>query len=335
MRTMMRKMLVSDVVPFTDVVTHDGAFHADEAMAVAILSHCIGKPTSRLAVMRASDQEKIQEAASTGAIVVDVGGVYDPDQGRFDHHQRDFSEVRPDGTKYSSAGLVWRQYGTQVFENTFWCMSGHEEEAAEIVDRILIRGIDAGDNGMYALDGSWSLYNLIGSCNPSFREYHSGDPHLPNSFVSGNELFVEACELASYMLWRACERACSILYGRHEVAKAMNRAIADGSVIMELSVFIEGWKEAVIQNEAGAEILFGVYEDTLRHQWVVMTVPPALDRMSEQRKPLPEAWRGKAAAELQETTGVQDAMFCHVSGFMCAAKSREGALQLAELAAEA
>lgn len=42
--------------------------------------------------------------------VLDVGGVYDPSQDRYDHHQKGFSEVFGHGftTKLSSAGLVYK-----------------------------------------------------------------------------------------------------------------------------------------------------------------------------------------------------------------------------------
>jgi uncharacterized UPF0160 family protein len=42
--------------------------------------------------------------------VLDVGGVYDPERDRYDHHQRAFSEVFGHGftTKLSSAGLVYK-----------------------------------------------------------------------------------------------------------------------------------------------------------------------------------------------------------------------------------
>jgi len=43
-------------------------------------------------------------------IVVDVGGVYDENLERFDHHQRGFEEVFGHGfqTKLSSAGLIYK-----------------------------------------------------------------------------------------------------------------------------------------------------------------------------------------------------------------------------------
>lgn len=42
--------------------------------------------------------------------VLDVGGVYDPNRDRYDHHQKGFQEVFGHGfaTKLSSAGLVYK-----------------------------------------------------------------------------------------------------------------------------------------------------------------------------------------------------------------------------------
>jgi uncharacterized UPF0160 family protein len=77
-------------------------------------------------------------------IVIDVGGVYDAERRRYDHHQREFDEVFGDGTfpypasklagkqleegkefniKLSSAGLVWKYvYGKGIsFEHLALC----------------------------------------------------------------------------------------------------------------------------------------------------------------------------------------------------------------------
>ena len=52
--------------------------------------------------------------------VLDVGGVYDPSQDRFDHHQKGFSEVFGHGftTKLSSAGLVYKVFFIFLFFST-------------------------------------------------------------------------------------------------------------------------------------------------------------------------------------------------------------------------
>lgn len=52
-------------------------------------------------------------------IVIDVGGVYDASNNRFDHHQKGFTEVFGHGysTKLSSAGLVYKHFGREIVEN--------------------------------------------------------------------------------------------------------------------------------------------------------------------------------------------------------------------------
>jgi transketolase C-terminal domain/subunit len=89
--------------PIMLIVTHGGKFHADDAWAVAVIKVC----TPRRELVRTRDQAIIDR----GDIVIDVGGIWDPALGRFDHHQKGFSGARQSGVPYASAGLVWREYG--------------------------------------------------------------------------------------------------------------------------------------------------------------------------------------------------------------------------------
>lgn len=53
-------------------------------------------------------------------IVVDVGGVYDPESDRYDHHQKEFQEtfeiegMESKGIRMSSAGLIYKHFGKEV-----------------------------------------------------------------------------------------------------------------------------------------------------------------------------------------------------------------------------
>ena len=47
---------------------------------------------------------------------------------------------------------------------------------------------------------------------------------------------------------------------------------------------------------------------------------------------LPESWAGKKDEELQQASGVSDAIFCHRGRFMAVAKTYEGVLKMAEIA---
>lgn len=61
------------------LVTHPGAYHTDDCLAVAFIQ-CI---YSDIEVIRSTSPLDIANAD----FVVDVGGVYDYDTHRFDHHQ--------------------------------------------------------------------------------------------------------------------------------------------------------------------------------------------------------------------------------------------------------
>jgi uncharacterized UPF0160 family protein len=84
------------------IATHDGTFHADELVAIALVNLSID---NEIKVIRSRDPNEY----STADIVFDVGMIYDPENLRFDHHQRSFnlSFVADPACKLSSAGLAW------------------------------------------------------------------------------------------------------------------------------------------------------------------------------------------------------------------------------------
>jgi uncharacterized UPF0160 family protein len=77
------------------------------------------------------------------------------------------------------------------------------------------------------------------------------------------------------------------------------------------------------------EPLFAVYGD--EDEWRVVAMRKEISSF-ENRKDLPSLWGGLTEEKLQNTTGVSDATFCHRGLFLTGAKSKEGALKLAELA---
>lgn len=68
-------------------------------------------------------------------IVVDVGARFEPENKRFDHHQREFKETMSSlkvlnyHTKLSSAGLVYAYYGKAVINSlTGFAINSHEND---------------------------------------------------------------------------------------------------------------------------------------------------------------------------------------------------------------
>ena len=68
------------------VATHSGSFHADDVFGVGILMGVF--PSHTLVRTR---HDALIDAAD---FAVDVGGIWDADTGRFDHHQRGFNGAR-------------------------------------------------------------------------------------------------------------------------------------------------------------------------------------------------------------------------------------------------
>lgn len=310
-------IFVTRSVAEATAVTHPAPHHGDETTALAILAIVEG----RVDVLRTRNPKEIEEAATNDAYIIDVGGAYDPEMCRFDHHQKEFSEMREDGTKYSSAGLIWREYGVDACVALTGCTLAQAETAAVAVDKMLIKGIDAVDNGQIDPSRAMSVSQAISILNPNWDE------------LATDEAFLEACELAYLVLTRTIKSCVAAEVGKDTVDEAISASKAG---LLLLPQFITGWLERAVTSDdpKAKDILYGVFKN-LQGQWNVQALPPTLSERSAQRKPLPEAWRGLSGAALQEVTGIEDAVFCHPCGFICGARSREGAIKLARLAIEA
>ncbi len=103
------KIAKNDSVQKIQAFTHPAPHHADEVFATVMLSYLI---PGDMILCRTRDSSILNHVKN--AFVYDVGGTYDPAHYRFDHHQAGFDQKRESGIKYSSAGLIWRQYADRL-----------------------------------------------------------------------------------------------------------------------------------------------------------------------------------------------------------------------------
>lgn len=287
------------------VATHPGNFHADDVFALAVLGLVAGP----VEVVRTRD-EAVQAAAD---VRVDVGGRSDPATGDFDHHQRGGAGARPNGIRYASFGLVWREYGPGL--------AGGAEAAASIDER-LVQGVDANDTGQTIaeslVDGirPMAVSGIVAAMNPVWDEELTPEEE--------DARFAEAVALATGILERELAGAAAFARARALVDAALARA--DDPRIVELDRNMP-WREAVIGGAPDA--LYVIYPKS--DGWGMQAVPEALGAF-DNRRDLPAAWAGLTGDELAEVTGVPDAVFAHSSRFYASAGSREGILALARLA---
>jgi uncharacterized UPF0160 family protein len=290
------------------VATHSGGFHADDVFAIAVLRLAHGET---LEVVRTRDREE-QAAAD---LRVDVGGKDDPATGDFDHHQRGGAGERPNGIRYASFGLVWREHGEAI---------AGSREAADGVDAFLVQGVDANDTGQTITESlvadvrPLSVSGVIGGFNPLWDEDLTP--------TEEDARFLEAVALAEDILRRSIAGAQAWQRARALVQAAIDRAEDPRIVELERNM---PWREPLVS--AAPEARYVIYPKSAG--WALNAVPVDLGSF-DNRLDLPESWGGLTDEALQAETGVPDAIFAHPARFYASAGSRAGILALARLALE-
>jgi uncharacterized UPF0160 family protein len=281
------------------IATHNGNFHADDVFSVAALKSIF----SSFKLIRTRDLELIARAD----IVVDVGGEYDADTDRFDHHQSGGAGERENGIPYSSFGLIWQKYGLEICQGN--------QDVANAVDAGLVSTIDAIDCGhVEGVSKGISLSQTIGMFNPTWQE----DSHF-------DACFDDAVDFASRVLTRFIASANGGISAKAIVAKAIDNAEDPRVIVLEKYT---PWKRTV--HALSEEALYMIYPSQTG-QWRIQTVPVEPGSF-EDRKSLPKQWAGLSDNELKEVTGIDDAMFCHNGLFIAGAESFASTMQMASIA---
>ncbi|CAH8445888.1 unnamed protein product [Heterobilharzia americana] len=328
--------------------THDGCFHCDEVLAVAILKHL--PEFEEADVVRSRDPNIL----STCDVVVDVGGVYDPKTFRFDHHQKGFVlswskyfGVKIWDVKFSSAGLVYVHFGKKVLS----LLTGLEMES-DTLDRIFtkvyesfILEIDAQDNGIVQSNMamkyniSTGLYSRVRRLNPWWNKVDDSEIAFHKALDLVDREFLDTVHYFTHCWWPA----------RYVVIEAMGcREDVDPSrhiIVLETSC---PWKSHLYDLEREERMETPVYPEPLRQgnyrpmpkfppqilfvvhpsdgNWVVQGVPK---EKFEVRLPFPSDWRSLTNDQLCCITGIPGCVFVHSSGHLGCNTTREGAIKMA------
>ncbi|HEY8888798.1 MAG TPA: MYG1 family protein [Clostridium sp.] len=284
--------------------THNGKFHADDVMATAILSLLLGE----IKVTRTRDEDILKK----------LDFVYDISLGEFDHHQLN-KEIRENDIPYAACGLVWREFGHRVIQK--FVSKFDEDDIISIfdsVDKNLIQGIDAIDNGIDIKSEIkvTSISDIIQSFNPTWDSSDSKD-----------EAFEEAVGYATEVIKRIISRQVAVINARIIVNEAFqNRNIN------EIMVLKKGcpWLQQLLKIDINNEVLFVISPDDNNADYKILTVKKTADTF-EARKDILESIRGKSSEEINSIIKIDDAIFCHKAGFIASAKSIESALKIAKL----
>ena len=287
-------------------ITHGGTFHADEIMATVILEKVFGD----IIVCRTF---RVPEDLKEDVIVYDIGF------GAFDHHQKGGNGARENGVPYAACGLIWKEFGSQIVANT--C---NPELVWNLIDRDLIQGIDAGDNGtMPKADypaQAMSFSAVISGFNPNWDSNEYPD-----------EAFAKAVELAEVVFDNTLASTIAKAKAEQIVEEAIEKSEEH---IMVLNQFVP-WQEYIFSSTSpkADEIQFVVFPSN-RGGYNWQCVPDGLGSFG-QRKSVPKDWKGLRDADIQKVTGIDTATFCHPAGFIGGAETFADAYALAKKAVEA
>lgn len=276
--------------------THSGTFHADEVTAAALLK-----------IFNLIDIDKIQRTRDLRFLkdceyVCDVGGVYNPQLKKFDHHQNDYQG------DMSSAGMVLLYLKEQAIIT---------EEEYSFLERSLIAGIDAHDNGKANIEpGVCTFSQVVTNFAPT--SYEASEEQMKESFL-------QALHFVCGHLERMMDRYHYVYECRKEVIEAMK--LKDKLLIFNKSI---PWMDVFFDMDGEHHPALFVIMPAGTH-WKLRGIPPSSKERMKVRLPLPEEWAGLMDEDLRNKTGIPGAIFCHKGRFISIWETKSDALKALSL----
>lgn len=292
--------------------THSGIFHADEVVAVSLLS--IYFSPARIAVIRTRNNDELRKCN----VLVDIGS------GRFDHHQIGGNGKRKNGVFYASAGLVWKEFGKEIISNLAG-LSGKYFDGFptsmifEKFDSVYIQPVDNIDNGV---PEDSCKFDYITSFLPSWNKSTEDD---------FNDAFYEVITVTTSILKALLKKMIEHQYSYSWAIKALD---ASKDSIFEIPTQTFPWLRPVTDyNLFSYNVANFVIFPYPAGGWAAQCVPPSFEEPFKQRIPFPKSWAGQTT-NLPKISGIDEATFCHNNLFFARANTKEAVIQMCQKAIE-
>ncbi|VDM34403.1 unnamed protein product [Hydatigera taeniaeformis] len=335
--------------------THNGVFHCDELLALAMLRQLPEYHNAQL--IRSRDPDVLRDCD----VVFDVGAEYDPDRHRYDHHQSSFNKTIQDfypnlkpAVKLSSAGLIYAHFGTRVISSILELKSTDSEVVKAIYPFLycsFVSEVDALDNGVsmapvpltYSINTG--LSSRVDRLNPPWNKVDEDEM----------KCFDQAYKLVESELVSTVRDLAETWYPARTIVKdaMLSRySVHPSGAILYLSQgcpwkshFFELEKEmlgvadcdvdrvtdfkgrpvfVIVQRKGAGEIQFSL-----------ICIPWQPNLPFSNRVPLVSAWGGKRDEELSQLVGLPGCVFVHATLFLGIHKTFDGALQMAVMSLKA
>lgn len=294
-----------------ELITHDLKFHADESFAAVILRTLF--PKAKFTRTRDITPHQLKNPK---IIVFDVGFVYNKTLNNLDHHQKGGAGKRRNGIKYASFGLVWKHFGQNYLKALNIEPSSIPFIYKYIADNLAVE-IDGMDNGQFepcfynSTVPATSLAEIVNGFNP----LNSSDPE------AFDHAFLNAQPICKHILDRKIEEAVSM----QKAEAVFSKLYKKGSATIVLPEFMSWQYSASLRPDLKFVII-----PKSNNKYSGIQVPIRMHSM-QGRASFKEEFRGLEGAELQNVSGVKDAVFCHSNGFLAVCDSLDGIHELINL----
>lgn len=273
------------------ITVHDGKFHPDDVASVALASRFLGG-LNNVNITRTRDPKLFR------GLVMDVG------EGEFDHHGKATSRG-PDGIPDSAFSKLFNRVKYQITPN---------EQAHLYLKQHLVDPVSKLDNGVPLRRGEKSLFNWVPAFNNNYTER--------NDAKAQNERFMEAVRIADRIIDREIQNS-----------------IADAQTAdLKRSILQDAQKQNVVYVPKGIDLSKELPDTNAKFSLTMLSdgtyrlqcVPKPRGSSFSKKVPFPREWAGLSNKELQQASGINDAIFCHSGRFLAGFKSRESAIAAAK-----
>ncbi len=240
------------------VVVHDGVFHADDVLSVALLWVADVYPK----VVRT--RKEVTEAH----VKIDVGG------GLLDHHGE--SEYYSNGVKFAAVGKLFAVLQSQWDLSLF-----NTAEEVELFKELVLYPVEAADNGQdpEELGLKTNLFSWVRYMNPTFDR--AGNPEVEDM------AFNKAVETA-YIILR---EVVADIKATTKAKKLLGGRTANGTAVYLPAGFVPGWNRLEDENLLSCIFKRG-------DEWCLQMMPSAPEAFDFRKKGVNKAYWDNAISEL-------------------------------------
>ena len=270
------------------VNVHDGLFHADDVLCVAMLERQYGAHNVKVLRTRNDEAWKVADFILDNSReypeLIANGKVY------LDHHDQEETKAKHENGIYKCAADKLASF--LGYPEKFWIKAMY--------------GVSALDNGQKTEYPN--PFSFIDALNVVWTEgFVNNDPQQEAAFE-------QAVEMAGVVLDRIMKQIDAEEKALPEVFKGIDNA-SHGIAIFPC--YLDGWlAETIKQNKAtyAEEILIGIFRSSPT-EWKVQCIPVDYNT-TDTHVLFPKSWHGKSPKEIEEASDIKGATFCVNTGWI-------------------